>query len=319
MKIKFISDCDVTNLTQWTLKNEMSKDSSFLLVDKIEEADLIIASRHYYIQKELDKIKGKRVAWINYGATTKNKLNFPLIKTEETYSYDLKYKLWKFFSPTATHKKIMEEMELDTSNVIFLGYPKMDLINYNYSDTLESLGLNPKLKTVLYTPTLGWKYDSCFSTFQYYTNFLVYLSLQYNFNLIIRFHPYISKQFNDVPEKLKNINRLKNVHIDSSYNYYSMFKLADMLISDVSSLAYEFLSTKKPIILTQSKEELPKQFKEYKDIMYNVKTEENLQIRLATLINGTDTLKDKREDFINALPKNSSKLIKDYIKENFYA
>lgn len=319
IKIKFIEDCPEVELTLWTLKEELSKDSIFVFVKTVEEADIVAASRYYFIKAELDKIQGRKLVWINYGAAFKSIMNIPLNKTIDKYSYDVSNKLFALFSPSPNYKNILESYNIDVSRVIFLGYPKMDLIKYSYGETLETLGLNPKNKTVLYTPTLGWKSCKCQASFFDYLNKLVYWSLEYKFNLIVRPHPYLIKQFPETKTNLDNVGKLNNVYIDNSYNYYSIFKLVDFIVSDISSMAYEFLSTNKPIILTKTSLKEDRLFQDYVDynVMYEVKNEKELENRIRLLLNNNDEFKNRRETFVNSLPKNSSKLIKEYIKENY--
>jgi CDP-glycerol glycerophosphotransferase (TagB/SpsB family) len=196
----------------------------------------------------------------------------------------------------------------------------MDLINYNYNVTVKDLGINPNNKTILYTPTLGWKTCTCQSFFFDYINKLVYWSLEYKFNLIVRPHPYFLKQFPEAGSLLDNINKLDNVKVDlDSYNYYVIFKLVDFIISDVSSLAYEFLITTKPVVLTRTSLKREELFQDYVDnnIMYEVKNPIELENRIRLLLNDNDEFKNRRLVFVNDLPKNSSKLIKEYIKENY--
>jgi CDP-glycerol glycerophosphotransferase (TagB/SpsB family) len=195
----------------------------------------------------------------------------------------------------------------------------MDLINYNYNVTIKDLGMGPNNKTILYTPTLGWKTCTCQSSFFDYINKLVYWSLEYNFNLIVRPHPYFLKQFPEAQNLLDNMGKLDNVKVDFTYNYYLLFKLVDFIISDISSLAYEFLITTKPVVLTRTSFKKEELFQDYVDnnIMYEVKNSNELENRIRLLLNNEDEFKNRRITFVNDLPKNSSKLIKEYIKENY--
>jgi len=319
IKIKFIEDCPEVELTLWTLKEAITKDNSFIFVNTIEEADLIVASRHYWIHSELDKIKGRKLIWVNYGTILKSITAIPLIKTEDEISYDASDKMWAFFAPSPIYKKALENYNLDTSHVKFLGWPKMDLNNYNYNTSLESLNLKPKWRTVLYTPTIGWKTCTCESSFFDYVNKMVFWSLEYKFNLIIRPHPYLLKQFPEIKIDLDNINKLNNVHVDYSYNYYAIFHLVDFIVSDISSMAYEFLVTTKPVVLTKTCLKDYKLIKEYIDnnIMYEVRNSRELENRIRLLLANYDEFRNRREAFVNILPKTPSILVKNYIKEKF--
>lgn len=317
IKIKFIEDCPEVQLTLWTLKEAISKDSSFILTDNIEEADFVVASRHYWIQEELDKIKGKKLVWINYTTKLNSPNNVPLIKTGDKHSYDASDKLALLVSLSPNYKNILNNWKLDTSKVKFLGYSKMELVNYQYDTTLEKLNLNPKLKTVLYTPTIGWRQCTSQCSYFDYINFLVFLSLEYKFNLIVRPHPYLLEQFPEIKNNLYNINKLDNIHIDYSFNYYPIFQLSDFIISDISSLAYEFLATTKPIILTTTSVKEDNLFKDYinYNIMYNVTNHYELINRVKSLLTGNDEFKNRRITFVTDLPRNPSSLIIKNIKE----
>jgi CDP-glycerol glycerophosphotransferase (TagB/SpsB family) len=282
-------------------------------------ADLIVASRHYHIQDKLDQIQGHKILWVNYGATLKSPTNLPLIKTEDAHSYDARSKIWRIVSPSPNYKTVLDKFGLDTSNIIFLGYPKMDLIRCSYGTRLEDFGLNPKSKTILYTPTIGWQTTTCQSTFFDYTNYLIYLSLEYGFNLIVRPHPHLLRSFPDIESKLSNIGKLTNVHIDRDYNYYGTFKLADFLISDISSLAYEFLVTTKPVILTATTLTTDLLFEDYVNnkVIYNARNKYELSNEIKSLLGHFDEFKNSRIAFVNSIPKQPTKLIVDYIKREF--
>ena len=143
--------------------------------------------------------------------------------------------------------------------------------------------------------------------------------MTYNFNLIVRPHPYLTKQFPDIAAQLANISQLNNVHIDKEYNYYGMFKLADFIVSDISSLAYEFLVTTKPVILTTTTLKTDLLFKDYIDsqVMYNAKNQNELETRIKLLLGHFDEFKNRRVAFVNDNPRNPTKLIVDYIKKEF--
>lgn len=319
IKIKFISDCDTTKLALWTLKEELSKDNTFLLVDTVEEADLVIASRYYWVTDELDKIKSKKLIYISYALVLKDYPILPFMKSKKrAYYRNYSSIMWKLFSPTPNFKQIMEDMNMDTSSVEYLGYPEMDLINYDYDCTLKFLNLKNK-KTVLYGPTLGYPYNNCFSSYIDYTDFIVYLSLKYDFNLIIRPHPQmLDLAFKpSIRLKLANLAKLDNIHIDYSWNPYPIFKLVNFTIGDVSGITYKALANKKPVVLIQNKPELLKQFQDYSSIMYIIKNHTELENRVELLLKGCDSLATNRLAFLEELPKNSTELIKNYIKENY--
>ena len=317
IKIKFLSDCDTTKLALWTLNDAMSKDNSFLLVNTVEEADLVIASRYYWITNELDRIKSRKLIYISYALVLKDYPILPFMKLRKrNYYRDYSSILWKLFSPTPNFKQAMKDFNIDTSDVTFLGYPEMDLINYNYNTTLKSLGLKNK-KTVLYAPTIGYTHHNCFSSYIDYIDFIVYLSLKYDFNLIIRPHPnMLDLEFKpDIKIKLDNINKLDNIYIDYSWNPYPIFKLIDFTIGDVSGITYKALTNRKPVILIQNKPELLEQYQDYESIMYTIKNHTELENRVELLLNECDSQAINRTAFVDGLPKNSTELIRIILKK----
>lgn len=320
IKLLYILDDATTRLTLWTLRDATLKDDDFEHVNEIDKADLIIISKYYWITDILDDVDKRKLIFIPYGASLKSPPILPYMKIRSRkYERDYSKIMWRLFCPAENWLKVMKLMGIDTSHSVYLGYPKMDLINYHYDMTLKSFGLQNK-KTIYYAPTLGYEYNKCYSSYFDYLEFLVYLSLKYDFNLIIRPHPNLLRlTFSvDHQKKLNNIGKLGNVYIDYSWNPYPLFKLSDIIVGDVSSMTYESIISRKPVVLIRVKDEDFHQFRDYEKIMDTVNSRPELEFTIKRLLNGHDHSKFERENFINNLPNNSTLLIKDYIKKEYW-
>ena len=133
--------------------------------------------------------------------------------------------------------------------IVVTGMPKLDKCfnkSLNYHDLMHKFKLDPEHKTVLLAPT----FNAEFSIIPYLQNADVSKIFPNFVNLIVKLHgvsdPSIKRQF----EGLKAINH--NVYIADSYDTDELFFVADLLISDVSSVIYEYLSLDKPILLFDS-------------------------------------------------------------------
>ena len=155
------------------------------------------------------------------------------------------------------HMEKIRDSNIKISNekLIKIGNPRFDeLINNNFNKEayMKSLGIKDSTrKIILYAPTWKWGNGTLHTYFHSFSK-----SLSKEYNLIVRPH------YND----RKYIPRLKfwlikeninNVYITNPANFlvndtiYDM-AISDALISDTSSIIYEYLITKKPIILLDS-------------------------------------------------------------------
>ncbi len=142
---------------------------------------------------------------------------------------------------------MVDDNEELRKRVIKIGLLRSDRILNNEVD-LKKLKekyniLNDK-KNILYAPT--WKYGGgtirkCFYNFS--------KSLNEKFNLIVRPHYFDHKLFKKHKKFLKE-NRLNNVRYITKpdIDITELFHISDLLISDNSSIEYEYLLTGKPII-----------------------------------------------------------------------
>lgn len=167
----------------------------------------------------------------------------------ETYDYH-------FISGEKHLHKIKDVgINIPDEKFIKIGYPKFDEYLNNQIDKdkyLKYLGIrDKKRKNILYAPTWEWGNG----TLQRFgKKFCQEISKQYN--LIIRPH------FQDRKHIIKlkawaRFNSLKHVYFSNpakiiKNNTMNDFAISDLLISDTSSINYEYLITRKPIIIVDN-------------------------------------------------------------------
>lgn len=125
------------------------------------------------------------------------------------------------------------------------GWPKLDPVDpmVNISDTdkrklKKKYGLDPNQPVILYAPTFPPKYTSAPDLFQ------TIRGLKNRFQWLIKFHPLMNRDVQQQYQKLRNTNFI----ICDDLNIINYMAVADLLITDTSSVAYEFLAFDRPII-----------------------------------------------------------------------
>lgn len=192
----------------------------------------------------------------------------PLKKIEfsiETGVFAKKYKdnfLNRFSSPArfvktdfilSTSNKLapifMDAFRVDESSVVSLGYPRCDYLNANehirksilekYHDN-DTVALVDKLskydKVVTYMPTFRDDGLSILETSGFDFESINNLMVENNSLLILKFHPHTS--FNhSLVSKFSNV-----ISLDSKFDSYPILPYVDILVTDYSSIYFDFLS-----------------------------------------------------------------------------
>ena len=99
-------------------------------------------------------------------------------------------------------------------------------------------------------------------------------------------------------QKLKQKFSTSKFMLDTNRDYYNSFNTADILITDPTSLIYEFFPTKKPIIYTYKKDVFNNLGVELSKGLYWVHNQTELEDRLNVLISGKDSLLNKRKEIL---------------------
>ena len=96
---------------------------------------------------------------------------------------------------------------------------------------------------------------------------------------------------------LQKISDQENVHIDQSGDYYPLLYSSDCLLTDMSSIVFDYLLTGNPIILCMP-DNVQNYYEDVMDGLYRVSSWDELLQTLAKLKNGDDPLLKTRKEII---------------------
>ena len=135
-----------------------------------------------------------------------------------------------------------------TTELIVTGFPKLDPLFEIQGDksTLIIPGLNPGKPTLLYAPTF---YPASIEVFG---ESLAELTSGYN--LIVKLHHFswLLKKYRRHLDLLQSLSdKSDHIHLipPEQYNIVPLYKIADLLLTEASSTAFEFLAIGKPVIV----------------------------------------------------------------------
>lgn len=166
-----------------------------------------------------------------------------------------KYNYLLLSGPKNKHRLLDTGIKRNPESLIETGCLRFDdyLCNkFTRDKTAEILKIKDReRKNILYAPT--WKFGN--GTFKEYANYLID-QLTDEYNLILRPH-YHDRRYGSFIYWLSKLKGKKNVYFSKPQNVllhdtYSAFAVSDLLISDISSVIYEYLITLKPIILIEN-------------------------------------------------------------------
>jgi len=134
-------------------------------------------------------------------------------------------------------------------HVIETGWPKVDLLMnpYNRAEILMKLGVRPENRIILYAPTFSPKYKSSDKIFP-----ALQSMIKHDETWIIKFHDLMDKK------EMLRFKKLDNVMIWDDPDNIPLLQAADVLISDTSSIVYEFMLLDKPVITIDARVRLEK-------------------------------------------------------------
>lgn len=154
----------------------------------------------------------------------------------------------------------IKKYELESKNIKLLeiGYSKSDALlsgKYKREEVLKDLKLDPKLKTVLYAPS----WDEGLSLRSFGEGVIENILKTENINLIVKLHP-ISYCPENGPsylfytgginwiEKFKKFESNKNFRHIPVNDIDPILSASDLMVTDLSSVALEFIMLDKPVI-----------------------------------------------------------------------
>lgn len=211
------------------------------------------------------------------------------------------------------------------NNFLNFGYPafeKYNLLNYKKSDKF----------TVLWTPrwtsdkNLGGTNNFCL----WYKKIFNYFIKNKEMNLIFRPHPlafdnYVKSKLLSIEEleQIKNVFlENENLTLDENYDYAESFDVADILISDISSLVPEFFLTGKPILFCSDMQDnyFSQEFNLMRKYFYKIECIDDLLENISNIYKNGDSKKEERMIVVKNLllqHKNSSENIVKYLIDEY--
>ncbi|MDX4067255.1 CDP-glycerol glycerophosphotransferase family protein [Aliarcobacter skirrowii] len=248
--------------------------------------------------------------WHGVGLKKMSKMN------NITYDYFISTSNW---TNETNFKNIFSAKEF-----LNFGYPRNDIffkeeddLDFIFCDRLilKTILDNKDKKIVLYTPTHRENNNNLLLDFNSLNDKLK----QLNTIFIVKLHPFILEFYSKIEEKTYS-----NIFFHNAFgDIYPLLKYIDILVSDYSSIVYDFLLLNKPIIfynydIDEYKKNVSLLF-DYDEFSPGIKVKN--QDELENSFSKKDEYREKREEiknlFFDKIAQNeSSKNIIDKIKEN---
>ncbi len=219
--------------------------------------------------------------------------------------------LYIAFNNSEFHTKTMYESMWKLCRMphhfVDLGYP----VHY---DSIEEYTEKSGPKTVMWTPR--WSYEPKIggSHFMEYKEEIISLGEEFpGTKVIIRPHPLTYDHMiatgkmteKDVEEYKKRIEE-KGVIVDTNKMINDTFKDVDILISDISSVMWQFFFSGKPMIYCTNDIVVSKEFGEMSELTYKASSYEDIRKCLTELLKGNDWMAEKRQKYIEDYKKKYS-------------
>lgn len=162
------------------------------------------------------------------------------------------YRITQFFDLYCTPGPYMTEKfeKLAAKHKSFIvretGWPKLDSIRINnQSERKKEFGFEPSKTLLLYAPTFSPKYTSAPDLI----NEITFIAKNKPYDWLIKFHPLMDKKTVILYQNIIGPN-VKVIAVD---DMIPCMEAADILLTDTSSVAYEFLMLSRPIITYRAK------------------------------------------------------------------
>ena len=289
----FKSACDNLDLSIINAEDEESRIEKILSI----QFDVIIVGNVGQLNK---LVSGSTLAVMVYHG----------IGLKQSYYKDIDERLnIRAVESESRYHKLIDKS--DPGNLALTGFTKLDpLLDLNDNDNQilkDKIGIKNGLPIILYAPTF---YPTSFDN--------IYQELEFisaEHNIIIKLHNFswFQKRFvyqSEIANKLESNN--ENIHLlDSSvFDILPYYKIADVLISDISSTLFEYLPLDRPIIQVEClklrlrhkifnkrfKRKLDLDRMQELDFVYKVEYPSELYRSIAFAIDNPEEMSDLRKD-----------------------
>jgi len=150
----------------------------------------------------------------------------------------------------------VQKIGVKEDKVVVTGYPRIDRLlkpYYNRNQIIKEIGLNQNQPILLYAPT--WEHESGkvkpLFPFQGEIKFLNKLILfleRNNLQMVIRLHPNYRYRNEEVIDLIKKTDRIIQNSVRENWDTGKFLYISDILITDWSSIANDFIVLNRPII-----------------------------------------------------------------------
>ena len=142
--------------------------------------------------------------------------------------------------------------------------------------------------------------------FDYKDFFVAFCNEQHYVDFVFRPHPLCLLNFlqlgeltsRDLSQMEMEYENSLNMNLDKSEAYQDTFLTSDILVSDISSMMFEYFVTGKPIVYTHRIDDFNEFGRKLSEGFYWVKNSKELKQTLEMLISGNDPLRGKRKDLM---------------------
>lgn len=169
------------------------------------------------------------------------------------------------------HMFVLHAMDLREIRLVNVGYPKSDALlqgRYDQGQVLEQLGLDPSRKTALYAP--AWDAGGSLRTFG--EQVIEQLLTLDDINVVVKLHPISysersSPSFEWYTGGVDWVERFRRFESDPRFRHVTSFQVdpllaaSEVLVTDFSSVALEFMVLDKPVIYLDCPEYFEKTLK----------------------------------------------------------
>jgi|APSaa5957512535_1039671.scaffolds.fasta_scaffold08024_4 hypothetical protein len=219
---------------------------------------------------------------------------------------------------------------LPPEQVVISGSPKTDYIfnDLTVQDSEWKRGLKSNFTKILWTTRWVTNDGTC-HFFDYKDYFLEFTAMHPDVDFLFRPHPLSFKNFlktgelsqEEYDKMILQYDQSRNAKIDFCNEYHNTFLTTDILVSDMSSILYEFFLTGKPIIYTHRVNAFNEIGLKLASSFYWARNQNELNETLNMLLRGEDPQKPLRQKLIKELslnsPGNASSIIKETLKKDF--
>lgn len=232
---------------------------------------------------------------------------------------------WRLFLDKPNYDAFIHDPRL-APNIVLSGSPKVDFYVRGLKGA-DAYFKGDASKKILYTPT--WMAKKGRSSFLKYAKYFLNLLQNESIELAVRPHPLLLPELETsglIPkEELDEILCAFREHARCVFDLYGDYRSAilssDFAVMDVTSLAYEYLPTEKPLILCMQEADRFGVKKFIRDAAYVAYSEAQLDEYVSMLLAGEDPKKGERTEIVRGLeslfPNGGSNgaFIKEYIAE----